>query len=103
LVDESRRILGAVNIRHRLTDNLRFEGGHVGYGVRPSARNKGHGTRILELALAKLGELGVDRVLVTCDRENLASARVIKKNGGVLDSETEIDGRTTQRYWIEQQ
>jgi len=31
-------------------------------------------------------ELELSRVLVTCDDDNIASIRVIEKNGGVLDS-----------------
>ncbi len=97
------RILGVVNLRHRLTDKLRVFGGHIGYGVRPSERNKGYATLMLKLVLKKARELGIARVLITCDKDNPASQRVIQKNGGVLDSESysEQAGRITQRYWIE--
>ena len=97
------RILGMCNLRHRLTDALRDFGGHVGYGVRPSQRGKGYGTRQLGLVLDKAMELGIRRVLITCDRNNVASVRVIQKNGGVLDCESfsEQGGRITQRYWID--
>ena len=97
-----RRILGACNLRHALTDALRDFGGHVGYSIRPSERSKGYGTLILKLALEKARVLGISRVLITCDRENLASARVIEKNGGVLDSESHSKqaSRITRRYWI---
>jgi predicted acetyltransferase len=101
LLDDEGRICGAVNIRHRLTENLRIEGGHVGYGIRPSARNRGYGTKILELALGIVREMGIKQVLVTCDRGNASSARVIQKNGGQLDSEIEKGDRVVQRYWIE--
>ena len=57
LVDETHKIFGAVNIRHRLTDNLMIEGGHVGYGIRPSVRNQGYGTKILKMALDILREM----------------------------------------------
>jgi len=100
LLDDEEQICGAVNIRHRLTENLRIEGGHVGYSIRPNARNQGYGTKILELALGKMRELGIKQVLVTCDKENASSARVIKKNSGKLDSEIEKDNKIIQRYWI---
>jgi len=100
LVDNKDKIYGAVNIRHRLTDNLRIEGGHVGYGIRPSVRNQGYGTMILELALEKIRGMNIRDVLVTCDIDNVGSAKVIQNNGGVLDSEVEKDGNTIQRYWI---
>lgn len=97
------RVLGTIRIRHRLTENLAIEGGHIGYGVRPSERNRGRATRMLAMALVEARRLGLRRVLVTCDKDNLASARVIRKNGGVLDSETTSprSGKPVQRYWID--
>ena len=97
------RILGACDIRHRLTEALQDFGGHIAYSVRPTERNKGYGTLMLKLALEKARALGIDRVLITCDADNIASARVIQKNGGALDSEShsEQTGRVTQRYWID--
>ena len=97
------RILGTCDLRHRLTDALRDFGGHVGYSVRPSQRGKGYGTRQLALVLAEAGRLGIRRVLITCDKNNIASVRVIQKNGGVLASESfsEQGGRITRRYWID--
>jgi len=96
-------ILGVCNIRHRLTEKLRDFGGHIGYSIRPSERNKGYGTKMLKLALQKARTLGIERVLITCGKDNIASQRVILKNGGVLDSESysEQAGRITQRYWID--
>ncbi|MGE5528185.1 MAG: GNAT family N-acetyltransferase [Patescibacteria group bacterium] len=101
LVDEDRRILGVVNIRPRLNESLMVRGGHIGYGVRPSERGKGCATEMLRLALEKTKAMGLERVLLTCDKENTASARVIVKNGGVLESEIHLDGAIVQRYWIE--
>ena len=100
LVDPDDRILGVANIRPRLNENLRVRGGHIGYGVRPSERGKGYATAMLRLALAKAREMGLDRVLLTCDKDNIASARVIVKNGGRLESEATLDGVVIQRYWI---
>jgi predicted acetyltransferase len=98
-----KRILGVCDVRHRLTEALRDFGGHIGYSIRPSRRGKGYGTAMLGLALEKARELGITRVLITCGKGNVASQRVIQKNGGVLDSESysEQAGRVTQRYWIE--
>jgi predicted acetyltransferase len=80
------RVIGTCNLRHRLTEALRDFGGHIGYSVRPSERRKGYGTRMLKLALEEARLLGVRRALVTCAADNIASARVIENNGGVLDS-----------------
>ena len=97
------RILGASHLRHRLTEALRDYGGHIGYAVRPCERRMGYGTRLLALTLDKAGELGLGRVLVTCDKDNIASARVIQQNGGRLDSESVSPQTSTveQRYWID--
>jgi predicted acetyltransferase len=97
------RILGVANLRHRLAEHLRRFGGHVGFSVRPSERGKGYATRLLEAAKAYVrANLEVDRLLVTCDLENVASARVIEKCGGVLEDETfyEPMERVVRRYWI---
>ena len=102
LVDEG-RILGVANLRHRLTENLHRFGGHVGYSVRPSERNKGHATRLLEGVKAYArANLKIGRLLVTCDPANTASARVIEKCGGVLEDESfyEPVGHLVRRYWI---
>ena len=102
LVQDSKRVLGAVNIRHRLNDYLLRVGGHIGYGVRPSERRQGHATRMLSMALPIARLLGIARVLVTCDKSNVGSARTILRCGGVLESEVQDEGDIVQRYWIAQ-
>lgn len=102
LINENNRLLGAVNIRHRLTEKLMECGGHIGYGIRPSERQKGYATRLLNLALEKLTEIGVEKALITCDETNIASAKVILNNGGVADYDfVEEDGNVVKRFWIE--
>lgn len=103
LVNGSCRILGVANLRHRLTEHLLREGGHIGYSVRPSERRKGHATAMCAMVLEKAREMGIERVLITCDKDNLASARVIQKNVGVLENETISNetGKIKQRYWID--
>lgn len=101
-LDEERNlIVGAVNIRHRLNDRLLLNGGHIGDGVRPSERRKGIATRMIGLALDECRKLGIERVLMVCDKENIASAKSIQRNGGVLENEVIVDGTVEQRYWIE--
>lgn len=101
-LDEERDIfVGAVNIRHYLNDSLLRSGGHVGDGVRPSERRKGVATEMIRLALPECRKLGIDRVLMICDKDNVGSARSIQKNGGVLENEMEVDGVIHQRYWID--
>ncbi len=96
------RIVGTIQVRHKLSEWLYKYGGNIGYGVRPSERRKGYAARMLALALEKCRELGLKRALVTCNRENIGSARTILKNGGVLENEVlREDGGVTQRYWID--
>ena len=95
------RFVGAVNIRLRLNRRLLEQGGHIGDGIRPSLRGQGYGTSMLALALEKCRELGIFHVLMVCDKDNPASARVIRKNGGVLENEPVVDGCQIQRYWID--
>lgn len=102
LLDEERgRLLGAVNIRHYLNEALLKEGGHIGDGIRPSERRKGYATEIVRLALIECKKLGIDRVLMTCEKDNIGSAKSIIKNGGVLENEfVNSEGVVEQRYWI---
>lgn len=103
LLDTKRdRLLGAVNIRHYLNDALLKEGGHIGDGIRPSERRKGYATELVRLALEECRKLGISRVLMTCDKDNIGSAKSIVKNGGVLENEfVNADGQIEQRYWID--
>ena len=102
LDDERNRLLGAVNIRHYLTDALLKDGGHIGDGIRPSERRKGYATKMIHLALEECRKLGIDRVLMICNKDNIGSARSIIRNGGVLENEiTGSDGSVLQRYWIQ--
>lgn len=100
---EGDQVVGVSNFRWQLTDSLRRIGGNIGYGVRPSARRKGFATRILRETLVKARERGLSGLLVTCDRENIGSAKCITNNGGTLQSEEYLSPEecTIQRYWIE--
>jgi predicted acetyltransferase len=102
LVDESDTLLGAIRLRKYLNDNLKIEGGHIGYDIRPSVRNKGLGTKMLSLCLEKAKELKLEKVLITCFTDNPASAKVIERNGGVLESiePSPRNGKDTKRYWV---
>lgn len=103
LLDDERNIfLGAVNIRHCLNDYLMKYGGHIGDGIRPSERRKGYATKMIGLALDECRKLGIKRVLMVCDKENIGSAKSIINNGGVLENEfADKDGTIEQRYWID--
>ncbi len=102
LLDEDRNILlGAVNIRHYLNEFLLREGGHIGDGIRPSERRKGYATELIRLALIECKKLGINKVLIICDKSNIGSSKSIIKNGGILENEfMNSDGEIEQRYWI---
>jgi len=99
---EDSKIIGMITIRHKLNESLINRGGHIGYSIRPTERKKGYGTFMLKLALEKCRELNLSKVLITCDKINVASAKVIQNNNGILENEVfnEAFSETTQRYWI---
>ncbi|MFJ8577794.1 GNAT family N-acetyltransferase [Micromonospora sp. NPDC093277] len=97
---EGDEVLGAISLRLRLNDFLLRAGGHIGYGVRPSARGRGVATFALGAALAEAARRDIDPVLVTCDDANVPSARTIERHGGVLEDVRETERGRTRRYWI---
>jgi predicted acetyltransferase len=103
LLGSSVNVLGYSSLRHRLSPQLRRFGGHIGYGIRPTQRNKGYGSCICKLTLDKARLLGLKRLLITCDDNNHASARIIENCGGLLEDKVMNKGRDvpTRRYWIE--
>ena len=103
LVRDGQRILTCSRLRHTLNTFLEQVGGHIGYDVRPSERRRGYGTQILRMTLDKARDLGLKQVLVTADSPNVASWRIIEKNGGVLHGEelSQHTGQLLRKYWIE--
>lgn len=92
--------VGAVTARHYLTERL-LNSGLIGDGIRPSERRKGYGSAMIGLALLEAKKFGIDKVLMCCDKRNIASAKSIINNGGVLENEVEVNGIIKQRYWID--
>ena len=100
IVDGS--IVGRVSVRFALNEFLSSFGGHIGYAVLPEHRGRGFATEMLSQALVIARAEGVDRVLVTCDEDNVGSVRTIERNGGVLENRvTRPGGSVTRRYWID--
>ncbi|MFE6647299.1 GNAT family N-acetyltransferase [Nocardioides sp. NPDC057772] len=102
-ITEGSEVVGFIQLRHALNEFLENVGGHVGYSVRSSARRRGHAARALGLVLDEARRLGLDRVMLTCDDDNEASARTIESQGGELQDV--IDAAAygyglTRRYWI---
>lgn len=94
-------IVGMIDVRHSLNDFLAEYGGHIGYSVRPDERRKGCAKAMLALALKEAKKLGIERVLITCDDDNVGSARTIEANGGVFERLTHLENEILRRYWIE--
>ena len=101
---EGKKFIGDAKIRHRLTPALEKSGGHIGYGVRPSCQGKGYATEMLRFSLVWMRDnLKAERALLSCLSENIASARVMEKNGGVLIDVTPHPyqpGKMQKRYWV---
>lgn len=97
---ETGQLVGMIDIRHPLNESLGRFGGHIGYSIRQSKRRKGYASEMLFLALAKCRHLGLDRVLLTCHKDNIASARTMLHCGAILQDELHLGQFTIQRYWI---
>ncbi len=97
------QLLGCSRLRHRLTPELEYEGGHIGYDIKPSARGRGFGTSLLSLTMERAAAIGMARVRITCDVDNKASIRVIEKNGGILDAvvPSRMHHKMICQYWVE--
>ena len=97
------RIVGCIELRHTINDELAIIGGHIGYSVIPKERRKGYATKMLEFVLMEARKLGIDKVLLTCDVDNVASQKTIERNRGVLERETPfiLGEEQYYKYWID--
>ena len=100
---EDHKIMGSIQLRHHLTEELKKDGGNIGYGISPSERGKGYGAQQLALLLVRAQALKIQKVMISCDKSNKASAKVAIKNGGVLFGEgfDEESETITEIYWID--
>jgi predicted acetyltransferase len=97
---EGDRVLGGIALRHELTDHV-LRIGHVGYGIRPSARRRGLATWALGRILDEARALGLDRVLIICEADNVASAKTIERHGGILEDIQDTEHGPVRRYGID--
>ena len=99
---QDNEIIGSIQLRHHLTEELKKDGGNIGYGICPSERHKGYGTIQLALLLPEARKLHLPKVMISCDKSNRASANVALHNGGVLSGEgfDEDTGSVTEIFWI---
>jgi predicted acetyltransferase len=102
LINDNNDIVGTIRLRHRLAERNRLEGGHIGYDISPSYRSKGYGKIILKLTLDKAKDFGLEKVLITCDFDNIGSKKIIEHNGGNIENTiiSKETGKEVLRYWI---
>lgn len=95
------RIIGTIQLRHFLTDELKDHGGHIGYGIRPTERKKGYGKQQLLLVLQIAKDMKIPKVMITCDKDNIASSHTAMSCGGILTGENLHKGKEQQIYLID--
>lgn len=95
-------VVGCIELRHTLNESLAVIGGHIGFSVIPEERRKGYATEMLKLVLAVAKKIGMDKVLLTCDTDNVASCKTVEKGGGKKEQEAPfvLDGEQYYKYWI---
>jgi len=103
LRESDKKIVGVIQIRHYFNEFLKNYGGHIGYSVCHSERKKGYATDMLRSVLPKCKELGLEKVLITCKKDNDGSRHVITNNGGVYESTVFEPSRKVyiERFWID--
>lgn len=95
------KIVGIIDFRHHIDHPiLSVWGGHIGYSVRPDERRKGYAKEMLRQNLKNCKNYGLDKVLITCNCDNIASEKTIIANGGEFEKEISVDGDRLKRYWI---
>ena len=96
------KLVGMLQVRHCFNDYLEKYAGHIGYSIRPSERRKGYAKEMLRMALPLCGELGLDKVLITCAVGNVGSEKTIIANGGVYESTVyePNEKEYLKRFWI---
>jgi len=103
IIEDSYKYVGRIGLRHSLNEFLKTYGGHIGYDIIPSERKCGHATRALKLCLREAIKMDMKQVLITCSKDNIASAKIIKNNGGIYQGESFIEAHkeTTMRFTID--
>lgn len=94
------KLIGMINVRYNLREEMYMYYGNIGYCVRKSERRKGYASEMLKLALREAKKIGLDKVLLTVDSDNLSSIATMKNNDAILENEVPYNGKITQRYWI---
>lgn len=94
------KIIGSIQLRHFLTPELEKHGGHIGYGIRPTERRKGYGKQQLLLVIDEARKMQIPKVMISCDKDNIASSKTAISVGGLLTDENTYKNKEQQIYWI---
>ena len=102
LVDNSEEVIGVIRIRHRVDSDFLEMIGHIGYEIKSTRRKEGNGSKLLELGLIEARKIGLEKVLITCDEDNIGSKRIIEKFNGkyiksIVDDES---GKNKLQYEV---
>lgn len=100
VVNKKNEVVWWIELRHKLTEGLRFNGWNIWYGIKPSERKKGYASYAFNLVLEKAKKMWIDKILINCKKENIWSAKVIQKNRWKRDSDYEVNWIKKERYWI---
>ena len=100
IVDETDNLVGWIHIRHELAGTLSMHGWHIWYGIKPSERKKWYASEALKLALEEAKKLNINPVMLTCNKDNIGSAKTIMKNGGELECEYIREDKPNQKWRI---
>ena len=101
ILEDNDKVIGMLNIRYTLSDEMAGIYGHIGYGVRPTERKKGYATEMLKFALDVCKRKGIGKVIMGCYKDNIGSSKTIEKNGGIKIKEKDFNGKLANYYEID--
>lgn len=97
---EGDAVLGGIALRTVTNDKV-LRLGHIGYGVRPSARSRGVATWAVGALLPRARAAGLSRLLLVCLDDNVGSIKTIERHGGVLEKVVDDGHALLRHYWID--
>ena len=101
LVDDNEEVIGVIRIRHRVDNDFLQVIGHIGYEIKSNCRRQGYGSKLLELGLVEAKKIGLQKVLITCEEDNIGSKRIIEKFNGMYKKKlVDDDGKNVLQYEV---
>jgi Predicted acetyltransferase len=100
-INDDDKIVGIIQLRHRLNEELLLYYGHIGYSVRPNERRKGYAKDMLKQCIELAQTKGISKLLISCDKTNIASKNTILSCCEIETlEEIEKDEEIIEKYWI---